>query len=213
MAARTEAIDKGIYASHARIMIGYASQQRLRSVSDEVRKRVVRVVANGGIFLVMLTVTSIVLPDALLQIRQIPVQGLSYRSAAGLLLVIIMSFLGLRVLMDLIRLVDLTSDFLILHIPGLRKEKRVSVVRAFKELMVVVVLIVAATSLSPFLLLVRDIGFWLDIDVSLSFAGVSVILIYDAGRTLYAIFQSGIELLLDKISVARAKSVQEKDLL
>src|SRR4030042_110528 len=112
--------------------------------------------------------------------------------------------------MDLIRLVDLTSDFLLLHIPGLRQERRVSIVRAFKELIVVVVLIVAATSLSPFLLLVRDIGFWLDTGVSLAFAGVSVVLIYDAGRTLYAIFESGIELLINKISAA--KSSPEKDL-
>jgi len=160
----------------------------------------------------MFTVASIALPDALLQVRQIPIQGLGYRSATGLLLVIIMSFLGLRVLMDLIRLVDLTSDFLLLHIPGLRQERRVSIVRAFKELIVVVVLIVAATSLSPFLLLVQDIGFWLDTGVSLAFAGVSVVLIYDAGRTLYAIFESGIELLINKISVAGKKSSPEKDL-
>ncbi len=172
----------------------------MRIISDEVRKRTVRVVANAGIFLVMLTVTSITLPDALLQVRRIPTQGLSYRSAAGLLLVIIMSFLGLRVLMDLIRLVDLTSDFLLLHIPGLRQERRVSIVRALKELIVVGVLIIAATTLSPFLLLAPDIGFWLDTGVSLAFAGVSIILIYDAGRTLYAIFESGIELLLNKIS-------------
>ena len=125
------------------------------------------------------------------------------------MLVIIMAFLGLRVLMDLIRLVDLTSDYLLLHIPGLRPDKRVSIVRAFKELIIVVVLIVAATSVSPFLSLIRDIGFWLDLSVSLAFAGVSVILIYDAGRTLYAIFESGIGLLVDKISGARMNSSSE----
>ena len=90
-------------------------------MSDEVCKRTVRVVANGLIFFFILTVMSIALPDALLLVRRVPMQGLSYCSAVGLLLVIIMAFLGLRVLMDLIRLVDLTSDYLLLHIPGRRQ--------------------------------------------------------------------------------------------
>ncbi len=108
--------------------------------------------------------------------------------------------------MDLIRLVDLTSEFLLVRIPGLKQEKRVSVVRAFKELIIVVLLIVAATSVPPSLARIPDIGIWLDIGVSLAFAGVSIILIYDAGRTLYAIFQSWIELLIEKISSTKAAS-------
>jgi hypothetical protein len=61
-------------------------------MSDEVRKRTVRVVANDLIFFLILTVVNIALPDALLLVRQIPMQGLSYHSAVGRLLVITLTF-------------------------------------------------------------------------------------------------------------------------
>ncbi|MEM2094226.1 MAG: hypothetical protein QXI32_02890 [Candidatus Bathyarchaeia archaeon] len=167
---------------------------------SEICKRLLRILVNGVAFFFMMTVMTIVFPDVLFLIRQIPTQGLSYKSAIGLLLVVITTFLGLRVMIDLIRLVDITSEYLLVHIPGLRQDRRISLMKAIKELAIVVILIIAATSISPILAHIPDIGLWLDLGFSITLAGLSIILIYDAGRTLYAVFQSWIELILDRFS-------------
>jgi len=169
-------------------------------MSEEIRKRVVRVIVNSGVLFLILTVTSFALPGALALVSQIPREGLTFGSALGLLLVFVAAFFGLRVLLDLIRLVDLTSDFLVAQIPGLKAEKRVSIVRALKELIVVLVMIIAVTSASPFLLLVPNVGLLLQLGISVGLAIPSIILLYDAGRTLYAIFQSGIELFIERLA-------------
>jgi len=169
-------------------------------MSEEIRRRAFRVIVNTGVLLLILTVTSFVLPGVLALIRQIPIEGLTISSALGLLLVIVVAFFGLRVLLDLIRLVDLTSDFLVAHIPGLRAEKRVSIVRALKEAIIVFVMVIVVSSASPFILLVPDVGFYLEVGVSVGSAVLAVILLYDAGRTLYAVFESGIELFIEKLA-------------
>jgi len=169
-------------------------------MSEEIRKRAIRVIVNSGILFLILTITSFTIPGVLGLVREIPREGLTIGSALGLLLVFVAAFFGLRMLLDLIRLVDLTSDFLVAQIPGLKAEKRVSIVRALKELIAVLVMVVAVSIASPFLLLVPRMGWLLQVGVSVGLAIPSIILLYDAGRTLYAVFQSGIELFIQRLS-------------
>lgn len=165
----------------------------------KVRTRVARVLLNSGILFLLVTVTTFTIPGTLVLVREIPTTGLTIASAIALLLIFMGAFLGLRIVLDLMRLVDLTSSFLVAHIPGLKIEKRVSIVRALKEIIVVLIMAVAATIGNPFLLLVPQVGWWLQLVLSIGLAVPAVILLYDAGRTLYAVFQSAIEILIDKL--------------
>jgi len=169
-------------------------------VSEEIRKRAIRVILNSGILFLIVTITSFTIPGVLAVIREIPKEGLTIGSAMGLLLVFVAAFFALRMLLDIIRLVDLTSDFLIAQIPGLKAEKRVSIVRALKELVAVLVMVIAVSIASPLLLFVPGVGWLLQVAVSVGLAIPSIILLYDAGRTLYAIFQSGIELFIERLA-------------
>jgi hypothetical protein len=155
---------------------------------------------NIGILFIIITWMGLSIPGIFAIIREIPREGINLASALVLLLIILLSFMGLRILLDLIRLIDLTSDFLVSHIPGLKAEKRVSIVRALKEIIVVFILILAATAGFPLLVIVPNVGWILQAGLSVVLSVVAFILLYDAGRSLYAIFQSGIELLVEKLS-------------
>lgn len=166
---------------------------------NELHKKAIRIIVNSGIMVLIITLMTFALPGTLAIISQIPTDGLTIASAVGLLFVILSAFIGLRIILDLIRIVDLASDFLVTHIPSLRAKKRVSIVRALKEILVVLIMAIAATIASPILLFVPGIGWILQLVVSFGLAIPAVILLYDSGRTLYAIFQSAIDLLIDNI--------------
>jgi hypothetical protein len=60
---------------------------------------------------------------------------------------------------------------------------------------------VAVSIGNPLLLLVPQVGWLLQLVLSIGLAIPAVILLYDAGRTLYAVFQSAIELLISRLEV------------
>jgi hypothetical protein len=168
-------------------------------LAEEVKKRVLRITFNSTVLVVLAIALNITIPGALAVISAIPAEGLSLSTALMLVLVVVMAFQALRIILDLIRIVDLFSEFLVKHIPGLRTEGKVSVVKAFKEIIIVIVLIMVTTAIYPFTLLVPEFAPWLSIGVSITSIIVSIILLYDAGKTLYAVCQSGLEFVIDRI--------------
>lgn len=169
-------------------------------MAAEIRKRVVRVVINSGLLALIIVIFQLALPGALALIFLIPKEGLTITTSFILLLITIASFFALRILLDLLQLVDLISDHLIKHLPGFKSDKRISIKKALKEITIVSALILLTPLASSLLLRIPSVGYWLTIGLSITFVIISIILIYDAGKTLYAVFQSGIQLLLDKIS-------------
>jgi sterol desaturase/sphingolipid hydroxylase (fatty acid hydroxylase superfamily) len=157
---------------------------------------------NSGIIVIIMVALNLFLPGALSLVFLIPQQGLTFTTALVLLLIVIVTFFALRVLLDLIRLVDLTSNRFINQIPGLRSERKISIKRALKEIILVLVLVLVATASSPLLLLIPNVGGWVSLGLSFALLAVCIILIYDAGKTLYAVFQSGIQLFVDKLADA-----------
>lgn len=169
---------------------------------NEIRTRVFRILVNTGIMVIIMVALNLFLPGALSLIFLIPQQGLTFTTTLVLLLIVIITFFALRILLDLIHLVDLTSIRFINKIPGLRTERKISIKRALKEIIIVLVLILVGTVSSPFLLLIPNVGGWFSLGISIVLLAISIILIYDAGKTLYAIFQSGIQLFVDKLAGA-----------
>jgi len=158
---------------------------------------------------VLVIALNITIPGALTVISLIPKEGLSPSTAIILLFVVVMAFQALRIILDLVRLVDTISDFLIRHIPGLKAEGKMSVVKALKEVIIVVLIILLTTALFPILLLVPEFAPWLSIGVSIASIVISIILIYDAGKTLYAVFQSGLEFFIEKLMGSQEKPEKE----
>ena len=189
---------------------GGTHPERAAIMSEEIRKRTFRVIANTGMLLLIVAITSFAIPGVMAVIGQIPRIGLTVGSALGLLLVFIAAFFSLRTLLDLIRLVDLVSDFIVSRIPGLHVQRRVSIIRALKELIVVLVMIVGVSLVSPFLILVPDFGFQLQLAISIGFAVPSIILLYDAGKTLYAVFQSMIEFIIERLPDGSGRKVRDQ---
>jgi len=169
-------------------------------MSEEIKERIIRVLINSGILILITLALGLSIPGTLALISLIPKEGLSLSTALLLLLIMITAFLALRILLDLMRLVDLTIEYLTRHVPGLKAEKRISIIRALKEIALVLVLVLITTPASQALLLIPSIGSWLTIGLSAIVLVASIILIYDAGKTLYVIFESGIQLLIDRLA-------------
>ena len=166
----------------------------------EIRERLGRVLVNVGVLALVIIAFDLFIPGALAIIFLIPEQGLSITASFILLSIIVTAFFALRVLLDLIRLLDLTTDYLIRHIPGFKSEKRISLKKALKELIIVLVLILSTPLITSAVVVMPQVGSWLTLTISSIFVVISVILIYDAGKTLYAVFQSGIQILIENIS-------------
>ena len=180
-------------------------------MSEEIKERVIRVLINTGILILITIALDLSIPGTIALISLIPKEGLSLSTALLLLLIMITAFLALRILLDLMKLVDLTSDYLTSHIPGLKAERRISITKALKEIALVLVLVLITTLASPALLLIPRTGSWLTIGLSAIVLVTSIILIYDAGKTLYIIFELSMQLLIDKLAGARKGEAKPSD--
>ncbi|MEM2960083.1 MAG: hypothetical protein QXU67_00595 [Candidatus Bathyarchaeia archaeon] len=177
---------------------------------EEVEKRVLRVLINTGlIFIIGLALGFLNISFSSI-LAVIPVGGFSLTMALALIAVIVLFFMALRVVLDLIRLIDFASETLLKHIPGFNPEKSPSVVRALKELLVVFVVTIMVSVASPLISSVPNIGGWFSLAISIAAFAFSVILMYDAGRTIYAAFESSIQALIDRI-VAHNHNSSERE--
>lgn len=167
-------------------------------LAEELKKRVLRIILNSIILVVLTISLNITIPGALAIIRLIPQEGFSITTALMLLFIIVMTFQALRIILDLVRLVDFISDFIVKHIPGLKSGGKISVIKALKEISIVLIIIILTTILLPLSLLSPDIPLQLIIGFSIISIAISVILIYDAGKTLYAILQAGLGFFIEK---------------
>lgn len=167
-------------------------------LTEEIKKRVLRIILNSAVLVVLTIALNITLPGALAIIRLIPQEGFSVTTAFLLLFIIVMAFQALRIILDLVRLVDSVSAFLINRIPGLKSGGKISVVKALKEIIIVIIIIILTTTLLPLSLFTPNFPPQLTIGFSILSIAVSIILIYDASKTLYALLQAGLEFFVEK---------------
>lgn len=168
------------------------------ALAEEIKKRVLRILLNSTVLAVLAVSLNITIPGALAIIRLIPQEGFSVTTAFMLILIIVMAFQALRIILDLVRLVDSVSDFLVKRIPGLKSGGKISVVKALKEIIIVIIITILTTTLLPLSLLTLDVPPQLTIGISILSIVISIILIYDAGKTLYAVLQAGFEFFIEK---------------
>lgn len=166
---------------------------------ENVEKRMLRVLINIGlIFLVILVLGFLNISFSSIT-AIIPSGGFTLATAVALIAVIILFFIALRVVLDLIRLIDAASKTILKRIPGFNPEKTPSIIRALKELLAIFIVAMAASASLPLVSSIPKIGGWLSITLSIAALLFSIVLAYDAGRTIYAAFESSIQLLIDRI--------------
>ncbi|MEM4461747.1 MAG: hypothetical protein QW695_02595 [Candidatus Bathyarchaeia archaeon] len=167
----------------------------------EVEGRILRILANIGVIaLIMLALSflNINIPSIL---RLIPHEGFTFITAITVMITVILFFIALRIILDLIRLVDIASNTLLKRIPGFNPEKSPSIIRALKEISIVFLAAIALSIATPLITSIPRIGGWLNIALTITVFIFSLILLYDAGKTLYAAFESSIQTLIDRITL------------
>lgn len=174
-------------------------------MSEEVERRVLRVLINSGLLAILILALTLVIPSFPSVVAVIPHEGFTLTIAVALLAIIVIFFTALRIIMDLTKLIDAASALLLRHIPGFNPEKGSSTVRALKELMLVFIIALTASLISPMISSMPGVGGWAGLTLTIAALALSLILMYDAGKTLYAIFQSSIQLLIDRIASPNEK--------
>lgn len=180
-----------------------------RALREEVEKRIIRVLINAGLIFLITFILSFLNINFSSILAIIPAGGFTLATAASLIAVIILFFISLRIILDLIRLVDIASNLLLKYIPGFNPEKSSSVVRALKELLIIFVIAMLVSLASPIISAIPNIGGWLNLAISIAAFAFSIILMYDAGRTIYTAFESSIQALIDHI-VAHTNKVGKR---
>lgn len=176
---------------------------------EEVEKRVLRVLINSGIIFLLILALGFLNVSLSSILMIIPAGGFTFTIAIALIIVIVLFFMSLRVILDLIRLIDLASESLIKHIPGFNPDKSPSVVRALKELLIIFTIAIVISVTSPLISSIPNIGGWLSLAISLVAFAFSIVLMYDAGRTIYTAFESSIQALIDRIVIHSGESKKE----
>ena len=116
------------------------------ALAEEIKKRVLRILLNSTVLAVLVVSLNITIPGALAIIRLIPQEGFSMTTAFMLIFIIVMAFQALRIILDLVRLVDSVSDFLVKYVPGLKSGGKISVVKALKEIIIVIIITILTTT-------------------------------------------------------------------
>jgi hypothetical protein len=70
-----------------------------------------------------------------------------------------------------------------------------------KEVSIVFLLAIAISITTPLTSSIPGVGGWLSIALTIAAFTFSLILLYDAGKTIYAAFETSIQTLIDKITM------------
>jgi len=166
---------------------------------EEIEKRILRILINAGlIFLIVFALSFFNISLSSILIIASP-SGFTLATAAALIIVIVLFFMVLRVILDLIRVIDVASGSILRYIPGFNPKNEPAIVRALKELLTIFVVAILVSIASPLISSIPEIGGWLSLVVSAAAFIFSIILMYDAGRTIYAAFESSIQAIIDRI--------------
>ncbi|MEM2740101.1 MAG: hypothetical protein QXQ29_04805 [Candidatus Bathyarchaeia archaeon] len=167
----------------------------------EVEGRILRIIANIGILALIMLALSFLNINIPSMLTLIPREGFTFITAIVVMITVILFFVALRIILDLIRLVDIASNTLLKRIPGFNPERSPSIIRALKEISTVFLAAIALSIATPLITSIPGIGGWLNIALTITIFIFSLILLYDAGKTLYITFESSIQVFIDRITL------------
>lgn len=165
---------------------------------EDIRRRLPRLVTNL-IMAIIFWVISIFVPPTL---PSIVVPGINIEASTLLwiLIIIIMAIFLIRALTDALVLGDVLTDAITKKL-GVKEEQASK--RSARELVYIIAIVLLVTAVSPLLLNIQEVGYYLSTAFIYIGLGLVILFIYDIGRTVYKIIEKKAESLADLVSQSK----------
>lgn len=158
---------------------------------DELRERLPRLAANLTLAVGIYIVTFLVSPLFTVFNPVLPTINVSISELVRLVLYMMIALFGVRIVVDLMRLIDVGSSVLISRLPGMKGETEVSIRRALKDVVYIIIVILVVWPVLPILSGafsgVPLFGGYISSAASLIVLGVILFFLYDISRTIHTI--------------------------
>jgi len=166
----------------------------MKRMGREIKLRLPRLIMNVVMALIFFII-SIFVPPPLSSI-EVPGLNIGANQLVWIVSIFIMAIFLVRALSDALILGDAFTDVVIRRL-GIKEER--SPKRALRDFIYIIIIILVATALAPFLASIKDVGGWLSTANTYIALALIIILIYDIGRILYHIVEEKAELLAEKL--------------
>ena len=167
----------------------------MKSVSKEIRRRFPRLTMSL-VMAVIFWIVSIIVPQTMRDV-QVPGLDLEAEFLVWIVTMVIMYAFLVRALSDAIVLGNIVTDVLVKRL-GIKEE--LSPKRAFRDFIIIVIVILVFFAVYPILSKVENLGSMLgNITVYIAL-GIILVLIYDIGRILYRIIEQRAESVADRLA-------------
>ena len=170
----------------------------MKDKREEIRRRLPRLVTNL-IMAIIFWVVSVFIPPT---IPEIVIPGINTEASflVWVLTIIITAIFLIRALTDALALGDVLTDAITRKL-GVKEEQ--SSKRAARELVYIIAIVLVVTAVSPLLLNIQDVGYYLSTVTVYIGLGLVILFIYDIGRTVYKIIEQKAESLADYVSQSK----------
>ena len=170
----------------------------MKDKREEIRRRLPRLVTNL-IMAIIFWVVSVFIPPT---IPEIVIPGINTEASflVWILTIIITAIFLIRALTDALALGDVLTDAITKRL-GVKEEQASK--RAARELVYIIAIVLVVTAVSPLLLNIQDVGYYLSTVTVYIGLGLIILFIYDIGRTVYKIIEQKAESLADYVSQSK----------
>ena len=167
----------------------------MKDKKEEIRRRLPRLVTNMIMAIIFWLISAFVPPT----LPEIVVPGINTEASflVWILTIIITAIFLIRALTDALALGDVLTDAITRKL-GVTEEQ--SSKRAARELVYIIAIVLVVTAVSPLLLNIQDVGYYLSTATVYIGLGLVILFIYDIGRLVYKIIEEKAESLADYVS-------------
>lgn len=161
---------------------------------DELRERLPRLAANLMLVVGLYIVTFLVSPLFTFFDPSLPTVNISISELIRLVLYMVIALFGVRIVVDLTRILDVGSSLLIPRLPGMKGEAEASIRRVFKDAVYIIIVILVVWPVLPILSTafsgVPLFGGYISSAASFIVLGVILFFLYDISRTIHTIMST-----------------------
>jgi len=167
----------------------------MKSQKKEIQLRIPRLVMSL-VMVFIFWILNIFVPPTL---QNLKIPGVNYPAdqVFWIVTLFIMAMFLVRALSDALVLGDIVTDAVIRRL-GIKEER--SPRRALRDLIYIIVIVLVAAAVSPFLRSMENVGSMLSTATTYIALALIIILIYDIGRIIYRLIEEKAEILAEKIA-------------
>jgi SNF family Na+-dependent transporter len=176
----------------------------MKDKREEIRRRLPRLVTNL-IMAIIFWILSVFIPPT---IPSLTIPGINVEASflVTVFTMAIMVIFLIRALTDAIALGDVLTDAITRKL-GVKEENASK--KAAREIVYIIAIVLVVTAVSPLLLNIQDVGYYLSVATTYIGLGLVILFIYDIGRTVYKIIEEKAESLADYVSQSKQDKSSE----